>query len=151
TLNTGREQFSNRRAIVSDSVRRTVQVMGATGSSDVYTGEVTTDNGIAYLFPGGGTQYPGMAAELYSTYRRFQEVFDHCVEILKTKFGTDLKDLVFAQGEEAESAAIRLAAASVGLPAIFITEYAMVQQLSFWGLNPNRMLGHSLGEYTAAC
>ena len=153
TLNTGREQFKHRLAVVADSLGGAVQALTAPEGSEVFLGQVGAGAGagIALLFPGGGTQYPGMAAELYLSYRRFREAADRCFAILRTKLSLDLKSFLFTDGDETGSAASRLARPSLGLPAIFVTEYAMVQQLISWDLLPTCMVGHSLGEYTAAC
>jgi len=151
TLNTGREQFRHRLALVADNAWNAAQATREAGSAEVYVGQAASDAGAAFLFPGGGTQYAGMAAELYVTYRPFQEAADRCFSILKTRFGVDLKSLLFAGAAESELVASQLTAPSLGLPAIFTIEYALVQQLGYWGLHPSCMVGHSLGEYTAAC
>ncbi|OAI57220.1 hypothetical protein AYO50_00290 [Acidobacteria bacterium SCGC AG-212-P17] len=106
---------------------------------------------VVFMFPGGGTQYPGMGRELYRQERVFRESFDKCTELLMSILGRDLRTLVHADTAETEAAASALVRPSLGLPAIFATEYAMAQLFKSLGIEPKSMIGHSLGEYAAAC
>ncbi|MEV6328795.1 beta-ketoacyl synthase N-terminal-like domain-containing protein [Streptomyces sp. NPDC051909] len=105
---------------------------------------------LGFLFPGQGSQYPDMAAGLYRALPTFREVFDECAELLAAESGVHLRPLLLEAGDDAESAA-RLRRTALAQPAVFVTEYALARQLGEWGLRPRTMLGHSIGEYAAAC
>ena len=76
--------------------------------------------------------------------------FDRCCEIFKTQSGTDLREIIFAT-TDAEEAARQLQATALAQPAIFATEYALARLWMSWGIEPKGMLGHSIGEFVAAC
>jgi iturin family lipopeptide synthetase A len=152
SLQVGRKAFPCRRVIVcetaAEAIGRLMQPHGdgtATGTAGV------RNRPVVFMFPGGGAQYPGMGRELYQQERVFRESFDKCTELLRPVLGRDLRTLVHPDAKESESAAVALAQPSLGLPAIFTIEYAMAQLFMSWGIKPKSMIGHSLGEYAAAC
>jgi acyl transferase domain-containing protein len=106
---------------------------------------------VAFLFPGGGAQYVNMAAEIYRCEPVFREQFDLCARRLRAPLGVDLREIIYVAAEQEEAAAFDLAKTSLGLPALFATEYALAQLWMSWGVRPQALIGHSLGEYTAAC
>src|SRR6185369_10377965 len=132
--------------------------------------EGTGDRPVAFLFPGLGDQYAGMARGLYDAEPAFREAFDLCVEGLRPELGLDLREVVFAaaappksgstgpdlramlrRGDaEQDPAAARLAETAVAQPACFAVEYALARLLMSWGIRPQAMIGYSLGEYVAA-
>jgi acyl transferase domain-containing protein len=105
---------------------------------------------IAFLFPGQGSQHPGMAEALYRHEPAFAAVIDRACEYLRATLALDLRDLLFATGG-AEGAAARLAQTRYTQPALFALEYALAMLWQSWGIRPQAMLGHSIGEYVAAC
>ncbi|MCZ7414352.1 type I polyketide synthase [Streptomyces sp. WMMC897] len=106
---------------------------------------------VAFLFPGQGTQHVHMARELYAHEPRFTAVFDRCAELFRAHLGEDLRTLVFPPPGGEESAARRLEQTSVTQPVLFAVEYALARLWESWGVVPRAMVGHSVGEYTAAC
>ncbi|MFG2605962.1 type I polyketide synthase [Streptomyces sp. NPDC048514] len=104
--------------------------------------------GLGFLFPGQGAQYPGMAAGLHRALPGFREVFDECCELLADT-GRELRSLLLGPGDGDSAALLRTT--RLAQPALFVTEYALARQLQDWGLRPRMLLGHSVGEYTAAC
>jgi amino acid adenylation domain-containing protein len=152
TLQVGRKPFSYRRAIVCETVPEAIERLRCSNGEEVGNGVAEQRNRpVVFMFPGGGTQYPGMGQEIYQCEGIFRENFDKCAELLKPILGLDLRTLLYGDASEAESAGVELARPSLALPAIFATEYAMAQLFMSWGINPESMIGHSLGEYTAAC
>lgn len=146
TLQVGRRQF-NRRAVVS---ARAVDEAIA-GLSDVKRLKTASvDDGgtaVAFMFPGQGSQHPGMAHALYEREESFRRDVDRCAELLAPTLGLDIRTLLFAD----KDAAARLQQTAIAQPVLFTIEYALAQLWMRWGVKPAAMIGHSIGEYVAAC
>ncbi|MER6345131.1 type I polyketide synthase [Streptomyces sp. NPDC001595] len=97
---------------------------------------------VAFLLPGGGTQYPGMGADLYREHDVYRDTVDECARILRPALGADLRDTLL-QRRQSDSTSMFLA--------LVVTEYALARTLMAAGVRPDALVGHSLGEYTAAC
>ncbi|HWI60217.1 MAG TPA: beta-ketoacyl synthase N-terminal-like domain-containing protein, partial [Symbiobacteriaceae bacterium] len=110
----------------------------------VVKGKEGTARSVAFLFPGQGAQYAGMTRELYETEPAFRETVDRCCDLLAPELGLDLRTLIFLEDA-------RLNQTAYTQPALFVIEYAMAQLFLSWGVRPQALLGHSLGEYVAAC
>ncbi|HEX6899308.1 MAG TPA: SDR family NAD(P)-dependent oxidoreductase [Thermoanaerobaculia bacterium] len=106
---------------------------------------------VVFLFPGQGAQYPGMGRELYETEPAFRENVDRCCEVLKPLLGLDLREVLFPSPEEMEEAGRRLEQTALSQPALFVIEHSLALLWMDRGVRPRAMLGHSLGEYVAAC
>jgi len=105
---------------------------------------------VAFMFPGMGAQKPGIGLALYRSAPKFKASIDQCADILQPILGLDIRHLLLASPND-ESAAAQLDHHRIGQPAIFALEYALAQ---FWmdlGLSPDLLIGHSLGEWVAAC
>ncbi len=144
TLQRGRQPFAFRRSVVCDSVAAAVAALQlsaprAPACSDTMTPEMV------FMFPGGGTQYIGMGRSLYESEDLFRSVVDECAQLLVPTLGMDLRDVMFG-----DDAAL-LDKTMLALPALFTIEYALARQYEAWGVKPSAMIGHSLGEYVAAC
>lgn len=152
TLHVGRQPFKHRLSIVCNNCSDAVETLRS-GNREKLFHDCSRESRLktAFLFPGGGTQYPGMGEELYKTEPEFRSEVDRCCAILKEQIGYDLKTLVYPIPDNKEDAAGQLAIPATALPAIFFTEYALARLLISWGIQPDYLLGHSLGEYTAAC
>ena len=108
------------------------------------------DRPVIFLFPGQGAQHPNMGRELYETEPVFRAGVDRCCEILLPHLGLDLRELLYpAPGGEA-AAAGRLEQTALAQPALFVIEHALAGLWMSWGIRPQAMIGHSLGEYVAA-
>jgi acyl transferase domain-containing protein len=92
-----------------------------------------------------------MAGELYNEEPTFREQIDRCSEILRPHLGFNLRHTLFPAEELVEEAAARLDQTDVTQPALFVVEYSLARLLMSWGLQPQAMIGHSIGEYVAAC
>ena len=153
TLRVGRREFGHRRAVVAGSIDEAAEGLRSKGLSRCAIGEVSdTSPGVILTFPGGGAQYPGMAADLMTGDERFsvfQSVVREAVDELRRLAGIDLRPLLAAgSADDERSATFRTP--RVSLPATLIIEIALARQLIDWGIRPRAMVGHSLGEYTAA-
>ncbi|HZF37792.1 MAG TPA: SDR family NAD(P)-dependent oxidoreductase, partial [Blastocatellia bacterium] len=152
TLQAGRRGFNHRRMLVCQNLDDAIQVLEDPHSNRVLTG-ISSDGErhSAWMFPGQGAQYAGMGEDLYRTEPVFREQVDRCSEWLGPLLGFDLREALYpSKGRDLE-AAQRLRQTAIAQPAIFVTEYALAKLWSAWGLRPQAMLGHSIGEYVAAC
>ncbi|HVU68645.1 MAG TPA: acyltransferase domain-containing protein, partial [Ktedonobacteraceae bacterium] len=152
TLQTGRQEFQYRQAVSCKSAGDAIQALEIIAAQDVFpAAEDGQERPLAFLFPGGGAQYAAMGVELYRTEPVFRQQIDLCAEILHTSLGVDLRKLLYPDEAETEAASHALKRPSLLLAATFATEYALAQLWISTGVRPQIMIGHSLGEYTAAC
>jgi acyl transferase domain-containing protein len=151
TLHVGREHFSRRRSLVCRDRLEALEILKSRDSEQMFESSVCPSANIGFMFPGGGAQYPGMGAELYETEPEFKKHVDRCMEILTKDIGEDLRLYLYPTADKLDSAAAALKRPSLGLPATFVTEYALAQLLISWGIRPQCMIGHSLGEYVIGC
>src|SRR6185369_17361575 len=105
----------------------------------------------AFLFPGQGSQYVNMGKHLYEHEPVFREVVDHCSELLRTNLQFDLRSVLCPSPEKQQWAETELRQTQTTQPALFVIEYALAKMWISWGILPESMLGHSIGEYVAAC
>ncbi|WPH12567.1 type I polyketide synthase [Variovorax paradoxus] len=152
TLQTGRRALAVRGAVVADGLATAVQALRAPESDfDLATGVPASAPEVAFLLPGGGTQHANMGLALYRDHPVFREEVDRCCNALREAMGMDLRQLLYpAAGSEA-AADEKLGRIEYTQPVLFIVEYAMARLWMSRGVQPAVMLGHSLGEYVAAC
>jgi acyl transferase domain-containing protein len=157
TLQVGRQQFEHRRIVVAASVADAVVKLRAAPSPMECASLKASAASIAFMFPGQGAQYPGMARELYASAAVFREVVDRCGEALcATGAGAqDPRPLLLWDPDssplDAGQAAAALAQTALAQTAIFTMEMALATLLGSWGVKPGAALGHSVGEFAAAC
>ncbi|HQH74142.1 MAG TPA: type I polyketide synthase, partial [bacterium] len=152
TLQTGRRAFEYRRVVIAQDVPDAQAVMEHLPPERVFTKRHEGRKPSAvFLFTGQGSQYTGMAKDLYDAEPRFREHVDHCCEILQPHLGFDLRDALYPPAEATDSAAEQFTQTAVTQPALFAIEYALAQIWMDWGIRPAAMMGHSIGEYVAAC
>lgn len=153
TLQVGRRKFDHRRVLVARDGADAVEALRTRDAKRLLTGYASkevSEKPVAFLFSGTGSQYLNMAAGLYQEEPLFKEEFDLVCDVLRPHVGADLREVLFVQ-EETEEAAERLKRTEFAQPALFALEYALARQLMAWGIEPNAMIGHSLGEYVCAC
>jgi acyl transferase domain-containing protein/acyl carrier protein len=152
TLQVGRREFNHRRMLVCRDIEDAVNALETRDAQRVFNHlQEPCNRPIAFMFPGQGTQYVDMGKELYQTEPTFKEQVDRCCELLKPYLGLDLRSLIYPNESEAEGAAEKLKQTAIAQPGLFVIEYAMAQLWMSWGIFPQAMIGHSLGEYVAAC
>jgi acyl transferase domain-containing protein/acyl carrier protein len=170
TLQTGRKRFEHRRVAVAREVREAVAALTIPrGAALSGKREGAGSRPVVFLFPGLGDQYVGMARELYETEPVFREQVDLCAG--KLDLGEDLREVMFGggprvtgsasgpdlramlrrDGRDEDPAEARLRRTLFAQPACFVVEYALARLLMSWGIEPQAMIGYSLGEYVAAC
>ncbi len=152
TLKEGRHAFDKRRVLVAASSAEAAEILASGDPRRVFTHDHLGDNPeVVFMFPGGGAQYAGMARDLYATEPVFADAMDAGLAILQPLLDYDIRSVWLpAIGDEAAANA-RLKRPSVQLPLIMITEYALAQVFMSWGVTPTALVGHSMGENTAAC
>ncbi|PTL75145.1 type I polyketide synthase [Vitiosangium sp. GDMCC 1.1324] len=152
TLQVGRQAMAFRRVVVSRDREEAVRALETRDPQRVWTGSPTAqDRPVAFLFPGQGSQYVDMARELYASEPVFCAHLDSCATLLLPHLGVDLRKLLYPEQAQAENAAQALTRTAIAQPALFSIEYALAQLWMSWGVQPKAMLGHSIGEYVAAC
>jgi len=157
TLRAGRAVFRHRRAVVGRGLADTVARLESRDAARVTSAvdrEEPRERPVVFLFPGQGAQHPGMARGLYEREPVFRRELDRCAELLRPALGLDLRQVLYpppappAITGEAED---RLGRTALTQPALFAVEYSLARLWMEWGVRPQAMIGHSLGEYVAAC
>jgi acyl transferase domain-containing protein len=152
TLALGRRAHAQRRVLWAGSCAQAAARLAARDPKHVLSEECGRDGlGVVFLFPGGGAQYAGMGAALYESEPVYREAVDACLACIEPELAHELRGLMFAELPAREAATRALERPSRTLPALFATEYALAKLFQAWGLDPVAMIGHSLGEYVAAC
>jgi non-ribosomal peptide synthase protein (TIGR01720 family) len=152
TLQLGRKPFEYRRIIVSHDSDDAVRAIESRDASSVFSGAYDGESrSVVFMFPGQGAQYVNMGLELYRTEPTFRDQVDHCSVTLTPFLGFDLRRLLFPKDQDDLESGRRLGETYITQPAIFVIEYALASLWTKWGLRPQVMIGHSLGEYVAAC
>lgn len=151
TLQVGRWAFNYRRMVVCQNVDDSIVALKFSESQQVFTHFTEPKKrSIAFMFPGQGAQYVNMSRELYQTEPTFRELVDCCCEQLIPHLGIDLRHVLYPSEEQDQQAARQLTQTSITQPALFIIEYALAKLWMAWGVCPQAMIGHSIGEYVAA-
>jgi phthiocerol/phenolphthiocerol synthesis type-I polyketide synthase E len=152
TLQVGRRRMNHRRMMVCRDLSEAVRLLETNDPRKVSMAyEEAEGRSVVFMFPGGGAQYVNMGVGLYRTEEVFRQEVDRCCELLKANTGCDLRDFLYPEPGRLEEAKWLMRRTSIGLPALFAVEYAMAKQLEKWGVKADAMIGHSLGEYVAAC
>ena len=155
TLQLGRRALSHRRVILCRDRQDALVQLSASGAADgkrVATSERDSQRpGVAFMFSGQGAQHIGMARELYAHEAGFRDALDRCAALFESHIGLDLRGVLHAEGPDRDAASRRLTETSLAQPALFAVEYALAQLWLSWGVVPEAMIGHSIGEYVAAC
>jgi phthiocerol/phenolphthiocerol synthesis type-I polyketide synthase E len=144
TLQRGRALLKFKRIVVAGNAEEAAA--GLEQGGPAISGEAG-EPAVVFLFPGQGAQHADMARGLYAAEPGFRSVFDDCAQRLAPALGLDLRGVLLGDGDGGGA----LASTAVAQPALFAVEYALARLWMSWGVQPAAMLGHSLGEYVAAC
>jgi acyl transferase domain-containing protein/acyl carrier protein len=156
TRQVGRKPLRYRKALAVASIDDVKSALGVRTEEEkqqeenfvqVHSAFAEDNNQVAFLFPGQGVQYVNMGRGLYETESVFREWLDKGFSIAREKINMDLKAILFSKNESDK----RIYDHGYSQPLLFIVEYALAKLLMHWGVTPSIMIGHSAGEYTAAC
>jgi myxalamid-type polyketide synthase MxaB len=157
TANTGRSHFNHRlAAIASDRQELATQLGQVTAGEEVpglFLGQISSSTStpkVAFLFTGQGSQYVSMGRQLYETQPVFRQALDQCNQILRSYLEEPLLSVLYPQ-DAGEGNSSLLDQTSYTQPALFALEYALYEVWKSWGVEPKVVMGHSVGEYVAAC
>jgi len=149
TLQQGRADFNHRRMFVCQNMLDALSVLMHLPPDQCFTKQHTADAlpKVIFMFPGQGSQYMGMAKNLYDAEPVFKKWVDHCCDYVDIQTKKSIHSLLFSTSPpnitEQDTRIVQ--------PALFIVEYALAQLWMHIGIRPDAMIGHSLGEYVAAC
>lgn len=152
TQHVGRTAYSQRRAVVCEDTTDAIAVLRGDHPERLWSSfDAPQERHVVFMFPGGGAQYPDMGKGLYEQEAVYRDAVDRCALLFHRALGFDLREILYPAAERIEHATARLRQTGCGLPALFATEYAQAMLWMSWGIRPDAMIGHSLGEYVAAC
>lgn len=153
TASTGRSHFQHRLAVIGESAvdlgARLMEFQSGKTAPEICTGRPTQASQPVFLFTGQGAQYPGMGRELYDTEPRFRQTLDDCSDMLQDTLDRPLRQVLYP--ESGDETPTRLNETAYTQPALFALAYSMVELWASWGVRPAAVMGHSVGEYVAAC
>ncbi|WP_223635451.1 type I polyketide synthase [Corallococcus sp. EGB] len=150
TLQVGRRRHAHRRTVVCQGREDALAALG--DPSRLLTEfEERSRRGVVFMFPGQGSQHVGMGRGLYGGERAFRAEVDACATKLAPHLGLDLRTVLYPAARDEEAAAAQLRQTRLAQPALFTIEYALAKLWMSWGIQPEAMVGHSIGEYVAAC
>ncbi|HYW21928.1 MAG TPA: beta-ketoacyl synthase N-terminal-like domain-containing protein, partial [Nodularia sp. (in: cyanobacteria)] len=150
TANTGRAHFTHRLAILAQSQEQLQSELAAFASRESLSTSsqlAPTRPKIAFLFSGQGSQYVNIGRQLYKTNPTFRQIFKRCEEIVQPYLQQPLLSVLYPDTDLDSP----LDNTAYTQPAIFALEYALYELWKSWGIIPDIVMGHSLGEYAAAC
>lgn len=152
TLKEGRRGFDKRRVLVAETHEEAARLLDEADNRRVFTHDRLGDAPeTVFMFPGGGAQYTYMGRDLYETEPVFAEWMDRGLDHLQAQLDYDIRALWLPEAWDEFAAEEKLKQPSVQLPLIMIVEYALAQLWISWGIKPDALVGHSMGENTAAC
>lgn len=162
TLQVGRREFDCRRSVVAAGSAKAAEKLRAAAAPGEMRRAGTPrvaacGPSVVFMFPGQGTQYPGMASDLYRAEPVFRDVIDQCCEALAHDSEHPLELRPFLLWDAADSsmdlsrASAELAQTRLAQPAIFAVEMALARLFESWGVRASVVMGHSVGEFAAAC
>lgn len=148
TLNVGRRSFEYRCTAVCKNIENAIQALEGKRFT---TSPITATPSVVFMFPGQGSQYVNMGREIYETEPIFRKEINKCCELLKPHLGLNLQQIIYPNSLTNLEAKEKLNQTAITQPALFVIEYALAKLLMAWGVYPKTMIGHSIGEYVAAC
>ncbi|HEX5757743.1 MAG TPA: acyltransferase domain-containing protein, partial [Thermoanaerobaculia bacterium] len=154
TLQLGRSVFRHRRLLVCRDRADAVATLDGRNPSRLTTAadlEDPRDRPVVFLFPDEGEQHVDLGRGLYEHEAVFREEVDRCAELLRPHLGLDLRRALYPVAGQEEEAGRELVRTAVAQSAMFTFEHALARLWMSWGVRPQAMVGHGLGEYVAAC
>ena len=152
TLQEGRKEFEWRQFVIASDTAEAEKLLRNAVASNINKSKVNFSerNHLVFMFPGQGAQYVNMGKGLYNNEPLFKQTIDKCSEILKPHLNLDIRELLFPENINEDSAK-KLVQTVYTQPALFVIEYSLAKLFISYGIKPNSMIGHSVGDYVAAC
>ena len=153
TLQIGRKAFAHRKILVCRDRDDAISLLENSDSKRVLISSDNCQFGtkfVVFMFPGVGSHYVNMGFDLYENESVYRKTVDQCADFLKPILESDLRDVLYPKTNGLDEDAKGSSEPFTGLPALFVTEYALAKLWQSWGIEPAAMIGHSLGEYVAA-
>ncbi len=152
TTQNGRRAFAHRCAVVARDGETLRETLESRTHRRLAAGKgPAVEPGVVFMFPGGGAQYPGMGRELYDTVPAFRDAVDECFALMPADAPADLRAIMLGRASDDAEAGGILEQPTYTIPALFVAEYATARMWESWGVKPAALIGHSAGEYAAAC
>src|SRR5256885_6920677 len=152
TLQAGRKEFPVRRSFVAADKEPAIRALRGDEPRNAMASKTAGDPPqVVFLFSGQGSQYVGMCRGLYDSEPAFHENLDRCAAALRPLLPLDLRQILFPDPADVDDAKEKLNQTWLTQPALFSIEYSLAQWWKSVGVIPKAMLGHSIGEYVAAC
>jgi len=149
TLQVGRWILNHRRMVVCQNQEDAIKALRDPQRTFTHYQE-PCNRPVVFMFSGQGSQYVNMGRELYESETIFREQVDYCCKLLKPQLGLDLRTVIYPSKQKAQEATQKLQQTAITQPALFVIEYALAKLWMTWGMKPETMIGHSIGEYVAA-
>ncbi len=151
TLSAGRKEFNSRSFTVAKNIETLKdRLAGAKNGVFRNKGKIIEEPSIVFMFSGQGSQYVNMCKDLYESNENFKKHADSCFKILLDNHKLDLKSIIYTENPSKE-ASEKLKQTEFTQPALFVIEYSLAKTLIDFGIVPSKLVGHSIGEYVAAC
>lgn len=152
TLQQGRQTFNHSRMLVASDTGDAIRILKARDPQEVFSQQqVRRNRSAVFMFPGQGAQHVGMGGDLYEHEPVFRAALDECADLLKPLLDFDIRDLLYPADDKKEEARQRINQTMVAQPGIFAVSYALARLWMHRGVKPRAMMGHSVGEFVAAC
>lgn len=151
TLQTGRKHFPHRCIAVCNDHAEAVDLLSSINTRHFAANDKHQETEIVFMFSGQGSQYIEMGEGLYRGEPVFKEAIDTCAAALQPLLNLDLRDILYPSTDSKKSASDKINQTYITQPALFVVEYALAKLLLSWGIKPRALVGHSIGEYVAAC
>lgn len=150
SLQAGRNQFKYNRFLVSNSKEKALEILKDPFSTAIHSGKLDQKRKIVFMCTGSGAQYRNMGRDLYQSEPYFKQLMDEGFSIIKDLMGVDVADVLYKDDAPTKEG-FDINKNEFTQPVIFVFEYALAKLMMHWGIHPDKLIGHSTGEYVAAC
>jgi len=147
----GRRTFNYRHLVLAKDRKQAISALSKMLPANLLSGTgQPSKKPVVFMFPGQGAQYINMGIECYLQERVFRMAVDECCDLLKEHIGLDLREVMWPKEFPSDGPVTRLNETQYTQPSMFVIEYALAKQFLSWGIAPDALIGHSVGEYVCA-
>ncbi len=147
SLQVGRKHFSYRKSLVYKKISELLPWLDRDNVKEGVSRSMERDRALVFMFPGQGTQYMTMGADLFKTEPVFRSIMEKGFSVIENLTGTRYDGILYGEAADRD----RINETKYTQPLLFLVEYALANLLISFGITPQYMIGHSIGEYVAAC